>query len=645
MRLKRLRQTLEDEKIKVAYETTDERKVVLAVSTKPSESLMENIDESFVTKELGEILKKMLSKKDIDRFFLAFNLIPGVAKDSGDSEGGVQILREWLKSFRSKNFTSALENIINTFEEIIKKEKKKGEDLFSIVISLVAAELAIIRVDVNQLKNSVLLPALSKAKKISADELIKVLDKLASGLITIKIELKKTEEKLSKRLTEYIEGIAEIVFVVEAADRILPPDSPFQNDWKEILDAAAELKEAIKAIRASLEDIKSQYKDKKQAVKGIDKERVIKDIFDALTLSRLTSGVDDTSQWIEGWLDPNKPKNPYSATLSYLRRFVAKKVLVGESNDNSDTEIVDVPAAKEFQKVFVELHEIVRKFFLEKVLAEIETYPNKERQKIENSEEYRNFAEELRDIYLLLLILKEKFDLLAGSKKVYPILANLTEKVRQMLYKILEVRREISYYLKRLDYYLFAGINYNLAEPYEAVLQLLSDLAHDSFDIYERFKRASKDVSKYLIGKHAIEKLEEAAAIYKQTFRDYITYLVYRELANSASQDQSVYNKLCVTNIEVVIGVLEDEEKSYIEEVLKHVSRNPNECLVTLYVFLKQLGNLTKKPKENTAPEKIVESLEVLPFSKQRIRDIFYQKIENNLASIASIIREVVAMV
>jgi len=625
MKLKQLQQVLEDETIKIAYNTSDKKEVVLAVGIKPRELVMENVDEQSVIKELSKILKKMLTKDDIEHFFLVFNLIPGVAKDSENSNKDVQTLRKWLESFGSKNFVNTFNDIIKVFRKIVKlHEEEIEEDLFSLVISPTVTDLTLIKVNANELRRKVLLPALEGTKKISAGDLIKVSNKLATEMKAIKEELEKVNKKLSKRLSKYIEDVAKIAFVIETAGGILSPGLLSASDWEGILKDAAELKRVISVVKNKLESIKRQYE--KEGMKHI-----VSDILGAFDLPRLTGGEGDISKWIKGWLDSDKSEGSYGDILSNLRDFMSDKIWMGESEEDDDDQIVKVPAAEDFKEAFIELYSIFDEI-VKRVLGKVATYPEEEQEKIVNSQDFKDFAETANDINLLLLVLKEKFEVIAGSKKkVYPILTSLTKKTREVLYKILAAENELLYHMRKLDYHLFAETNYNLAEPHEALLQFLSDLAREYSVVYEKFRRASKDKLRYWFSKRVLEKLREAVKIYKQAFHDYIVYLIYQKLAKSNLQNWDIYNELCVTDVKTVIGNPGDAEKEYIDKVLKRASRTFDKCSVTLYVFLKEMENLVE--------EEGGKDLEILPFSIQHVRDVFYQKVEGNLATVAAIVR------
>jgi hypothetical protein len=625
MKFKQLQQVLEDETIKIAYNNGSNEEVILAVSTKPLKFAIEDIDEQSVIKELSEMLKKMLTKYDIEHFFMAFNLIPGMAKDFGGSNKDVQSLRKWLESFGGKNLTNTFNDIIKVLRKIVKLyEEEKEEDLFYLIISPTVTELTIVRADINELRKKVLLPTLTGTKKISASELIKIADKLAAGMKPIKEELEKVNENLSKGLFNYIEYVAKIAFLVETIDRIVPPGLLPPSDWKRILKDAAELKEVIRVAKNMLESIKHQYKEE-------GKEHIVSDILNAFDLPRLTGGESDTSKWIKGWLDSDESEDSYGGILSRLRSSVLGKVWMGESKEDSDDQIVKVPVAIDFQEVFIESYNTFQKI-VEWVSAKIETYPEEEKEKIVDDQDFRSFAKIADDINSLFSILKEKFEVIAGSRmKVYPILTSLTEKARQLLYKILEAVGELLYHTKKLDYHFFAETNYNLEKPYEALLQFLSDLALEYSLVYDKFRLASKDKFRYLYGKRVLEKLREAVKIYKQTLHNYIVYLTYQKLANGGQHNRDVYNELCVTDVKTVIGNPGDAEREYIDKVLERASRTSDKCSVTLYVFLKEMEDLIEKEGG--------KDLEILPFSIQHARDVLYRKVEDNLAAIASIVR------
>lgn len=627
MKFKQLQQVLEDETLKIAYNNGDGEEVILAVSTKPLKLAIEDIDEQSVIEELSKMLGKMLTKSDVEHFFLVFNLTPGVAKDFEGSSEDVQSLRKWLESFGGKNLTNTFNDIIKVLRGIVKLyEKEKEEDLFYLIISPIVTTLTTVRVDINELRKRVLLPALTGTKKISASGLIKVFDKLAAGMKTIKEELEKANKDLSKRLFNYIEYVAKIAFLIETIDRIVPPKFLPSSDWGRILEDAAELKRVIRVVKNKLESIRHQYKEE-------GKEHIVSDILNAFDLPRLTSGESDTSKWIKGWLDSDESENSYGGILSRLRSSVSGKVWMGESKEDGDDQIVKVPVAIDFQEAFIESHNTFQEI-VERLSEMIETYPEKEQEKIVNDQNFRSFAEIAHYVNLLFSILKEKFDVIAGTRmKVYPILTSLTKKARQLLYKILKARDELLYHMRELDYHFFAETNYNLEKPYEALLQFLSDLALEYSPVYERFRRASKDKHKYLYGKRVLEALGKAAEIYKQTLHNYIAYLTYQELANSDQQNWDIYNKLCVTDVKTVIGNPGNEEKEYIDKVLRSVSGTLDKCSVTLYAFLEKMKNLIR--------DEGGKDLEILPFSIQHAQDAFYRKVEDNLAAIASIVRNV----
>jgi hypothetical protein len=140
-----------------------------------------------------------------------------------------------------------------------------------------------------------------------------------------------------------------------------------------------------------------------------------------------------------------------------------------------------------------------------------------------------------------------------------------------------------------------------------------------------------------------IRKVDEAREIYKRILQDYAVYSVYQKLASDNSQNQDVYQRLCVTDVEVLIGTPKAIEKDYIEKILGYIHGSEEECYITLHTFLEQLRNLGKesKNKESANIGGIVKNLEILDFSKKQVRDIFYQKVKNNLAAIARIVQEV----
>jgi hypothetical protein len=617
MKLKQLQQVLESEKIKIAYDTVDKRKIVLAVGTKPLWAQVDDINKPSMIEELGMILKEMLARDDIVYFFSVVNVIYGAVKDENINKKA-QKFRKLLKSFGTSNLLESFKEALSLLGEAAREIGDK--DILSSILLSSADYLKYLKTRAKYLEDIV--SDLSKLDEKDSSKLIKVLEnKLVPTMKSFEESFELLNDELSFKLFEYISGVSKFIFIIETANTIIAPDTISRDEWGEILKTTGELKKMINEVRNNLKNIKSKYKEEH----GVD-------ILDAFALSHPTITKTKRVDWVEAFFDLDNPESSYREFLSYLRDLVTSKALIGEANESNDKiEGPHISAGIEFESALAELFIIIRKAYIE-VSKKIENYSNEEKEKIRGNKVYNDFVKRGKNIHLLISSLKNKLYILTKEEEISEVLLVLTEKILELLPKIKMFKDKLMDYMKKLDAYLFTEVFYNLGEPHEALLEFLDDLLHQRKSLYDQS-----------LGIPIIRKLDDAIEIYKRTLRDYALYLVYRELADGNSQSQDIYQRLCVTDIEVLIGTPKTMEENYIKGILDNIHNSKEGCYITLHVFLKQLQNLGKESenKEGAGIGGIVKNLEILDFSKRQVMDAFYQKIKNNLAAIASIVQEV----